>query len=95
MTTAETPAAADFTRAQTIALAVGGAGLALSGLGWLTNPEQFYRSYLLGYLFWFGIALGSLPLNMLQHITGGAWGLSIRRLLEASTRTLPLMAVLF
>jgi hypothetical protein len=50
---------------------------------------------LLGYLFWFGIALGSLPLNMLQHITGGAWGLSIRRLLEASTRTLPLMAVLF
>ncbi len=88
-------ATADFSQPRTRALGIGAAGLALCALGWLTNPEQFYRSYLLGYLFWFGIALGSLPLNMLQHMTGGAWGLSIRRLLEASTRTLPLMAVLF
>jgi hypothetical protein len=88
-------ATADFSQPQTRALGVGAAGLALCALGWVTNPEQFYRSYLLGYLFWFGIALGALPLNMLQHMTGGAWGLSIRRLLEASTRTLPLMAVLF
>jgi hypothetical protein len=96
MTTHSNSAAtADFTQPRTRALGVGVAGLALCALGWLTNPEQFYRSYLLGYLFWFGIALGSLPLNMLQHMTGGAWGLSIRRLLEASTRTLPLMAVLF
>src|SRR5262252_1728140 len=32
---------------------------------------------------------------MLQHLTGGAWGLVIRRVLEASTRTLPLMLLLF
>jgi hypothetical protein len=32
---------------------------------------------------------------MLQHLTGGAWGLIIRRPLEAATRTLPLMAILF
>jgi hypothetical protein len=43
-------ATADFTQPQTRALGVGVAGLALCALGWLTNPEQFYRSYLLGYL---------------------------------------------
>jgi hypothetical protein len=32
---------------------------------------------------------------MLQHLTGGGWGLVIRRVLEAATRILPLMVVLF
>ncbi len=32
---------------------------------------------------------------MIQYLSGGAWGLVSRRILEASTRTLPLMAVLF
>jgi hypothetical protein len=82
-------------RPQTLALGVGVVGLALSAVGWMASPDQFFRSYLLGYLFWFGIALGSLPLIMLQHMTGGAWGLAIRRTLEAGTRTLPFMVVLF
>jgi hypothetical protein len=82
-------------RAQTLALRVGAIGIFLSAIGWMTSPDQFFRSYLMGYLFWFGIALGSLPLVMLQHLTGGAWGLAIRRLLEASTRTLPFMLLLF
>ena len=57
--------------------------------------EQLFRSYLIAYLFWFGIALGCLPLLMLHHLVGGAWGFVIRRVLEAGTRTLPLMALLF
>ena len=32
---------------------------------------------------------------MIQHITGGAWGVAIRRLLESGTRTLPVLALLF
>jgi hypothetical protein len=32
---------------------------------------------------------------MINHLTGGMWGLVIRRLLEAGTRTLPLVALLF
>jgi hypothetical protein len=32
---------------------------------------------------------------MVQHLSGGKWGLVSRRILEAGTRTLPLMAVLF
>jgi len=57
--------------------------------------EQLFRSYLIAYLFWFGIALGCLPLLMLHHLVGGTWGFVIRRVLEAGTRTLPLMALLF
>ena len=59
------------------------------------NPTQFFRAYLVGWTFWTGIAVGSLALLMLQHLTGGGWGLVIRRVLEAATRTLPFMAVLF
>jgi hypothetical protein len=36
-----------------------------------------------------------LALLMLQHLTGGGWGMVIRRVLEAATRTLPLMLILF
>jgi hypothetical protein len=77
------------------ALIVGVIGVAVCALGAFFNLDQFFRSYLLGYVFWVGIALGCLAILMLQHMSGGAWGLVIRRLLEAATRTFPLLAVLF
>ncbi|MGH9971252.1 MAG: hypothetical protein ACREBG_26140 [Pyrinomonadaceae bacterium] len=77
------------------ALIVGVVFLFLLFVGALINRTQFFRSYLVGYLFWIGIALGCLALLMLQHLSGGIWGLVIRRVLEAATRTLPLMAALF
>ena len=67
---------------------------AFSGWG-LLNPEGFFRAYLVAYLFWIGIALGSLGILMLHQLVGGCWGFIIRRLLEAGTRTFPLMALLF
>ena len=54
---------------------------------------DFFRAYLIAFLFWIGVTLGCLALLMLQHLTGGRWALVIRRILEAGTRTLPLMAV--
>jgi hypothetical protein len=59
------------------------------------NREQALRSWLLGFIFWGGIAIGSLGILMLQYVTGGAWGVVIRRIVEAGSRTLPLVAVLF
>ena len=59
------------------------------------DKTQFFQAYLIGWTFWTGIAVGSIALLMLQHLTGGGWGFVIRRVLEAATRTLPLMAVLF
>src|SRR5215475_6749175 len=85
----------ELARLQRSALVVGIGGVVLLIAGWLLNPEQFFQSYLIGYLFWLGIALGCLAIVMLQHLTGGEWGLVIQRLLESATRTLPLMALLF
>ncbi|MFZ3200703.1 MAG: hypothetical protein WA175_06090 [Candidatus Acidiferrales bacterium] len=60
------------------------------------NPwQQFFRSYLVAYIYWVSIPLGCLAILMLHHLTGGWWGLPIRRILEAGSRTLPLMAALF
>lgn len=61
----------------------------------LAGPEQFFRSYLLGYLFWIGISFGSLGLLLLHQLVGGRWGFVMRRVLEAGALTLPLMALLF
>jgi hypothetical protein len=77
------------------ALTAGVVGAVASAAGAFLQPEQFFRSYLWSYAFWIGIPLGCLGILMLQHLTGGRWGISLRRLLESGTRTLPLMAVLF
>jgi hypothetical protein len=77
------------------ALIVGLLGFAGCAVGILTNPEQFFRSYLVGYLLTLGVALGCLGLLMVQHMTGGNWGILIRRPLEAATRSIPLLAILF
>jgi len=57
--------------------------------------EQFFHAYLLGFMLWLGAALGSMAILMIQHMTGGKWGMVIRRQLEAAMKTLPLMAALF
>ena len=59
------------------------------------RPAQFFRAYLLGYICWLGVALGSMAILMIRHLTGGGWGTVIRRILGAAMRTLPLMALLF
>jgi hypothetical protein len=59
------------------------------------SPEQFYRGYLLGFMAWLGVALGSMAILMIRHLTGGGWGMVIRRILGAAMRTLPLLALLF
>jgi hypothetical protein len=61
----------------------------------ITSPRQFFQSYLVAYNFWLGTGLGSLVLLMVQHVTGGRWGLVIRRVLESGSRTLWLLALLF
>jgi hypothetical protein len=82
-------------RYQRIAAIAGTVGLVLCALGWLVTPDRFFRSYLWAYCFFLGLALGALVIDMLQFLTGGAWGLVIRRILEATSRTLPVLALLF
>ena len=70
-------------------------GLVICIIGILKAPDRFFPSYLLAFMFVLGLSLGSLGLLMLQHLTGGNWGIIIRRPLESATRALALVAVLF
>ena len=63
--------------------------------GGVFQPTVFFRGYLLSFMAWLGIALGSMVILMLRHLTKGGWGMIIRRILGAAMRTLPLLALLF
>ncbi len=88
-------APAEISRWRTLALGIGGIALIIWAVGAYFNTEQALRSWLLGFIFWSGICFGSLGVLMLQYLVGGAWGVVIRRTLEAATRTLPVIVILF
>ena len=76
-------------------LLAGGAGALLSLAGLWINPAQFFQSYLMAYMFVLGITLGCLALGMIHQLSGGAWGVLIRRPIGAAVRVLPVLTVLF
>ena len=76
-------------------LTAGAAGLLLSAVGGAFNPTQFFQSYLMAYMFCLGATLGCLALGMVHQLSGGAWGVVLRRPIGAATRVLPIMTVLF
>ena len=87
------PADIDVRRSR--ALVIGAGALLLCAVGFFLNRDQFFRAWLIGYMLWLGVALGSMGLMMIHHLSGGAWGMVVRRVWEASSRTLPLLTVLF
>ena len=88
-------APADLAKYRNIALGVGGIALIIWAAGTYFNVEQGLRSWLLGFIFWGGISIGGLGIIMLQYLTGGAWGVVIRRIVEAASRVLPLVFILW
>ncbi|MDQ6799816.1 MAG: hypothetical protein M3041_03160 [Acidobacteriota bacterium] len=79
-------------RALLVALAVAVVAFITGGF---LDVRQFLASYLFAWLFWLGIALGSVALLMLHDVTGGKWGDAVRRPLGAAALTIPLIAILF
>jgi hypothetical protein len=76
------------------ALGIGGAAAAAAMAGAWLAPGAFYPAYLVAWLLWFTVASGCLGLLMLNHLSGGAWGVVLRRPLEAGARTLPVTGLL-
>jgi hypothetical protein len=74
---------------------VGLVAIAVCVVGAYFNWAEFFPAYLFAYLFVLGLALGSLALVMIQHLTGGAWTMLVRHIAEAQMKTLPLLALLF
>jgi hypothetical protein len=77
------------------AIIFGAIGAAATAAGFFVERGTFMQSYLIGYMFWLYITLGCLGLLMVQHLSGGAWGIVSRRVFEAAVRTLPVLAILF
>ena len=95
MAAQEYQAPESVSRLQQRAYLVGGIALLVSIFGAVRTPELFFPSYLMSFMLILGLTVGSLGLLMLQHLTGGHWGIIIRRPLESATRALPLMVVAF
>jgi hypothetical protein len=72
-----------------------GVVLAVAGYFMGGGADRFFQAYLVAYTFWMGVVLGSMALLMVQHLSGGVWGIVLRRPFEAAVRTIPFMAVLF
>ena len=69
-----------------------------AGLAFLDGPnglgfDHVVRGWLLGLVLTFSFSVGGLALLMVQYVSGGKWGLLLRRPLEAMSRTLPLVFV--
>ena len=89
---ADVPALA---RLQKIGLIAAFWGILAGVAGAFVDLDQFFRSWLIGFLFCLGLSLGSLGLLMMQHMSGGQWGLVGRRVFEAASRNLPYATLLF
>ena len=85
----------ELARYQRQFLLAGAAAGVVSLIGLFTNPTQFFQSYLMAYMFVLGLTLGSLAFGMVHQLTGGAWGVVIRRQMGAASRVLPILTVLF
>lgn len=82
-------------RLQRLALIAGVAGLLVCALGFFLSPDYFFRAWLVGWVYWVNITLGCLALSLLHHLTHGGWGIIMRRVMEAASRTLPMLLILF
>jgi len=81
--------------AQMPSLILGIIGAVACLIGFVINRDEFFKAYLPSYIFWFEINAGALAVLMLQYVTGGEWGVLIRRPLGAAARTMVVMFVLF
>ncbi len=70
-------------------------GLVAGAIGVVLQRGQLMPSLLIGFIFCLGLSLGSLSMLMMQHLTGGQWGLVARRVYEAGARVLPYCVLLY
>jgi len=77
------------------AAAIGALGLVVCLVAGWNDPGRTLQSWLVAWIYGAGIVLGSLAVLLIHHVTGGAWGVVIRRPLEAAAQTVPALALLF
>ncbi len=63
--------------------------------GYLLEPKQFFFSYLFAFVALVSIGFGAMFFTMVQHLTGAAWSVTVRRFMESITCTLQACVLLF
>src|SRR5579859_675215 len=63
--------------------------------GYFTNPARFFQSYLVAFAFTSVIGLGAMFFVQVQFLTGSAWSVTMRRIMENVMITLPMGLILF
>jgi len=83
-----------LSRLQLAGIVLGAVGVVALAVGFFIDAAQFVESYIFGFYYAMAFPLGCLGFLMLQHLTGGAWGVTVRRLLEAGALALPVFGLL-
>src|ERR1700678_376201 len=63
--------------------------------GYLNDPVRFHQSYIIAFAYVAAAGLGAFFFVMVQYLTGSAWSVTMRRIMENIMVTLPACAVLF
>jgi len=82
-------------RGRKVLVPIATGGWAACAVAFRLDPARLHASYLVAYAFFLTLALGALFFVMLQHLTGAAWSVTMRRMAENAMVLLPLGAVLF
>ncbi len=84
-----------WTRGRNAIAFVALAAWSASTLGFLADRQRFETSYLVSFVFFMTIVLGGMFFVMLQHLTGSAWSVTMRRVAENVMAAVPAGALLF
>lgn len=63
--------------------------------GYLTDPVRFHQSYIIAFAYVAAAGLGAFFFVMVQYLTGSAWSVTMRRIMENIMVTLPVCGILF
>src|SRR5258706_11779158 len=64
-------------------------------VGYIQEPARFFRSYTVAFCYTAAIGLGAFFFVMVQYLTGSAWSVTMRRIMENIMITLPVGLLLF
>jgi len=84
-----------WTRTRNAVALLTAAGVAASVAAYAADVPRFFASWLVSFAFFVSIALGALFFVMVQHLTGAAWSVTLRRLMENCAGILPASILLF
>ena len=67
---------------------------AVKGPDALVGETDFFVSYLVGWIYWLGVAVGLFMICMLTNLSGGRWGIQMHKVQQEAGKSIWLFAIL-